>query len=133
MDGGAHADAERELRELIDETGDAAALRLYGELVLPDPLVPLERAENWLRKRPDDPELLATCARLCLPAELIGKARSYLEASLARRPSADLSLLLADLHDQRGEHALAMQVLRDALARSAGRRPGAPRARLRRR
>ena len=66
MDGGAHADAERELRDLIEETGDAAALRLYGELVLPDPLVPLERAENWLRKRPDDPELLATCARLCL-------------------------------------------------------------------
>jgi HemY protein len=132
MDGGAHADAERELRDLIEETSDAAALRLYGELVLPDPLVPLERAENWLRKRPDDPELLATCARLCLRAELIGKARSYLEASLARRPSADLSLLLADLHDQRGEHALAAQVLRDALARSAGRRPGAPRARLRR-
>jgi len=95
--------------------------------------VPLERAENWLRKRPDDPELLATCARLCLRAELIGKARTYLEASIARRPSADLSLLLADLHDLRGEHALAAQVLRDALARSAGRRPGPPRARLRRR
>jgi len=132
MDGGAHAEAERELRELIEETGDAAALRLYGELALPDPLAPLDRAETWLRKRPDDPEMLATCARLCLKAELIGKARSYLEASLARRPSAELALLLADVHDQRREHALGVQVLRDALARSAGRRSGPPRARLRR-
>jgi HemY protein len=133
MDGGRHAEAERELRELIEETGDAAALRLYGELAPPDPLAPLERAETWLRKRPDDPDVLATCARLCLGAELIGKARTYLEASIARRPSAELSLLLADLHDQRGERALASQVLRDALGRAAGRRSGAPRARLRRR
>jgi uncharacterized protein HemY len=44
-----------------------------------------------------------------------------------------LSLILADLHDQLGEPVRAAQVLRDALARSAGRRPGAPRARLRRR
>jgi len=133
MDGGAHVDAERALRDLIEETGDASALRLYGELVLPDPLAPLDRAENWLRKRPGDPELLATCARLCLRADLIGKARTYLEASIARKPSAELSLMLADLHDQRGEPALAARVLRDALSRSAGRRPAAPRARLRRR
>jgi HemY protein len=133
MERGAHPEAERELRELVEETGDPAALRLYGELVMPDPLVPLERAETWLHKRPADPELLATCARLCLRADLIGKARSYLEASLAQRPSAELSLLLADLHDQRGEHVLAAQVLRNAVARSAGRPPTPPRPRLRRR
>ena len=133
MDGGAHADAERELRDLIEETGDAAALRLYGELVLPDPLVPLERAENWLRKRPGR----SRAARdLCaaLPARRSSSARRGAISRRASRDdrSAELSLLLADLHDQRGEHALAVQVLRDALARSAGRRPGAPRARLRR-
>ena len=133
MDGGAHVDAERELRDLIEDTDDPAALRLYGDLVMPDLLAPLERAEAWLRKRPEDPDLLATCARLCLRADLIGKARTYLQASIARRSSAELSLLLADLHDQRGEHAVAVQVLRDALARSAGRRPVAPRSRLRRR
>jgi len=133
MDAGAHADAERELRELIEASGEAAAVRLYGELVLPDPLTPLERAEAWLRSRPEDPDLLATCARLCLRADLIGKARSYLEASLARRASAENSLLLADLHEQRGDDAAAAQVLRVALARSAGRRPVPTRARLRRR
>ena len=47
--------------------------------------------------------------------------------------SADVSLLLADLLDERGDHAHAVQVLRDALAHGAGRRPGPLRARLRRR
>jgi HemY protein len=127
-----HPSAERLLRELIDETSDAVAIRLYGELVLPDALLPLERAEGWLRKRPEDPDLLGTCARLCLRAELFGKARSYLEASLARRPSAENSLILADLLDQLGERDLAMGWLRESATQSAGRRPNVPRVRLRR-
>jgi HemY protein len=128
-----HPSAERALRDLIDETGDGSATRLYGDLVLPDPLQPLERAEAWLRKRPEDPELLAACARLCLRAELFGKALSYLEASLARRPSAENSLILADLHEQLGEHGQAMQRLRNAVTQSLGRRPELPKVRLRRR
>ncbi len=127
-----HPTAEKALRELIDETADVAAIRLYGDLVLPEPLVPLERAEAWLRNRPDDPELLASCARLCLRAELFGKARSYLEASLARRPNAESSLILADLLEQMGEKERATQSLRQAVATSVGRRPNLPRVRLRR-
>jgi HemY protein len=128
-----HPGAERALRELIDETADGAAVRLYGDLVLPEPLAPLERAEGWLRRRPEDPELLAACARLCLRAELFGKARTYLEASLARRPSAENSLILADLLEQMGERERAMQCLRQSVTQSVGRRPNLPRVRLRRR
>jgi HemY protein len=127
-----HPSAERVLRELIDDVGDTAAMRLYGDLVLPDPLVPLERAEGWLRKRPEDADLLATCARLCLRAELFGKARSYLEASLARRPNAENSLLLAELLEQMGDHDAAAVWLRQAAGLSVGRRPNLPRVRLRR-
>ena len=128
-----HAEAEKMLRELIDASGDAAATRLYGDLVVADPLAPLERAEAWLRKKPEDPELLATCAKLCLRADLIGKARVYLEASIARRPNSEHSLLLAELLEQLGERERASQVLRDSVMRSVGRRPVLPRVRLRRR
>jgi HemY protein len=127
-----HPTAEKVLRELIDERPDPAAVRLYGDLALPDPLAPLERAEGWLRKRPEDPELLASCARLCLRAELVGKARSYLEASIARRPSSENSLILADLLEQVGERAKAADCLRAAVTLSVGRRPNLPRVRLRR-
>jgi HemY protein len=128
-----HPTAEKVLRELIGETGDAAAIRLYGELAPAEPLALLERAEGWLRRRPEDPDLLATCARLCLRAELFGKARSYLEASLARRPSTENSLILADLLEQMGESGRAAQVTRQAAVQSLGRRPSLPRVRLRRR
>jgi HemY protein len=127
-----HAGAEKALRELIDHAPDAAAIRLYGDLVLDNPLLPLERAEAWLRKRPEDPDLLASCARLCLRAELFGKARSYLEASLARRPGAENSLILADLLEQMGEREAAARCLRESVTRSVGRRPNLPRVRLRR-
>jgi HemY protein len=127
-----HPTAEKVLREIIDQQADAAAIRLYGDLVLPEPLAPLERAEAWLRERPEDPELLASCARLCLRAQLVGKARSYLEASLARRPSAENSLILADLLEQIGEAAKSAACLRRAVALSVGRRPNVPRVRLRR-
>lgn len=126
--------AERALREAIDEAGPEPQLvRLYGDLALTDALAPLDRAEQWLRKSPQDPELLAACARLALHAELIGKARSYLEASLARKPSAENSLLYAELLEQLGEGDRARSVLRDSLVRSAGRRLALPRVRLRRR
>jgi HemY protein len=134
MTGRDHAAAEKLLRETIDESRDTGAIRLYGEVNLPDPLVPLDRAETWLRSTPEDPDLLLTCARLCLRSELIGKARSYLEASLARRSNPDASLLLADLLEAIDEPARASAVLREAVARTAGRRvPLVQRTRLRRR
>ena len=128
-----HAIAEKALRDLLGSTPDDVATRLYGDLVLPEALLPLERAEALLRRRPEDPELLAACARLSLRAELFGKARSYLETSLAIRPNTENSLLLAELLDQMGEHARAAAVLRDALTRSVGRRSNLPRVRIRRR
>jgi HemY protein len=125
--------AEKVLREAIDDRREPVLVRLYGELTLADALTPLDRAEQWLRKSPEDADLLAACARLALHAELIGKARSYLEASLARKPSAEHSLLYAELLDQLGEGDRAREVLRDSLARSVGRRTALPRVRLRRR
>jgi HemY protein len=130
--GGDQGAAEKVLREVLDDHVEPALVRLYGELTLPDALVPLDRAESWLRKSPQDPELLAACARLSLQAELIGKARSYLEASLARKASAENSLLYAELLEQLGEGDRARAVLRDSVARSVGRRPALPRVRLRR-
>jgi HemY protein len=133
MQAGDHAAAEKCLREAIDDAREPALVRLYGELVVPDPLAALDRVEHWLRKAPEDPDLLATAARLALNAELIGKARSYFEASLARRASAETALIYAELLEQLGEGDRARAVLRESVTRSVGRRPSLPRVRLRRR
>jgi HemY protein len=67
-----------------------------------DALDRLERAEKWLGERPGETELLLTLGRLCVQRELWGKAQSYLEASLATRPTQAAHVALARLFDRLG-------------------------------
>jgi HemY protein len=82
-------------REILEKAlaveWSAALVELYG--TLPEDMEPaariaaararIERAERWLLERERDPELLIALGRLCAQAELWGKARSCLEASLS--------------------------------------------------
>jgi dihydropteroate synthase len=61
-----------------------------------------------------DPQLLATLGRLCAHAELWGKARSFLEASLSFEESRAACLDLARLAEQLGEPAEAQRHFRKA-------------------
>jgi HemY protein len=114
------------LRELLDADWNEAAVLLYGELAGGDPLERLRVAESWLRARRDDPALLVTCARLCLNAELYGKARSYLEMSQALKPRAETAQLLAQLLEQLGEGERALAMLKEGIALVTGRKPVLP-------
>ncbi len=108
------------LRAVLDAHWNEAAALLYGELAGGDALERLKVAEGWLRGRREEPALLATCARLCLRAELYGKARSYLEHSHALRPRAETAQLLAGLLEQLGERDRALRLLQEALAQMTG-------------
>lgn len=74
----------------------------------------LARAEAWLNRYPRDAELLLTLGRLCLAQALWGKARSYLEASLALVPAVATRLELARLLDRLGDEAAANRHYRAA-------------------
>jgi HemY protein len=114
------------LKELLDHDWNDAAVLLYGELGGGDPLERLRIAEGWLRGRREDPALLVTCARLCLNAELYGKARSYLEMSQALKPRAETAQLLAQLLEQLGEADRALALLKDGIELVTGKRPLLP-------
>jgi len=120
------------LRELLDADWNEAAVLLYGELPGGDPLERLRTAEGWLRGRREDPALLVCCARLCLRAELYGKARSYLDTSMALKPRAETAQLLAELLAELGQPEQAMQMLRQGIELATGRRAELPRVRQRR-
>jgi len=124
--------AERELRELLDAQWDETAVQAYGELETDNALQTLERAESWLPERSEDAALLLACARLSARAELYGKARSYLETSIAIRPRLEAYQLLADLMEQLGERDDALKALNDALALAIGRKAKLPTIRHRR-
>ncbi len=74
----------------------------------------IERAERWLHERPEDPSLLATLGRLCVHAELWGKAQSYLEASLSLEESRAAHLDLARLSERLEREADAQRHYRRA-------------------
>ena len=78
-----------ELPESLDNSARVAEARLR-----------IERAERWLLERSRDAQLLATLGRLCTLAELWGKARSFLEASLSFEESRDAHLDLARLAEK---------------------------------
>jgi len=127
-----HERAAATLKRLLDASWHEPAAALYGELAGGDVPERLRVAEGWLRTRREEPALLVSCARLCLRAELWGKARSYLELSQARRPRAETAQLLAALLEQLGERDRALKLLADTLADVTGKRVTvvAPRQRL---
>jgi HemY protein len=129
---GDHVTAEAELRALLEEQWDEAAVLAYGDLETAEPLITLDRAERWLQAHPQDPALMVTCARLAMHAELYGKARSLLETSLAIRPRLETYQLLAGLLEQLGERERANKVLHDALVHAIGRKAKLPPIRARR-
>jgi HemY protein len=74
----------------------------------------IERGERWLLERNRDAPLLATLGRLCAYAELWGKARSFLEASLSFEESRSVHLELARLAERLGQPGDAQQHYRRA-------------------
>lgn len=115
--------AEKVLRKTLRQAWDRDLVDLYGRLEAPNPNTQLAAAEGWLRERPEDPALLVACGRLCLKSELWGKARSYLETSLAIRPSPEVWQLYGDLLARLGEGGAASEAFRKGLEAAAGHTP----------
>ena len=127
-----HESAEEVLRESIERTWDESTVLMYGEVETDEPFRALERAESWLPKHSEDAALLLTCALLAARAELFGKARTYLETSIAIKPRLEAYQLLASLMEQLGERERALKALNDALAFAVGRKAKLPKIHTRR-
>jgi len=116
-----------EQKDPIDQDALAAEwvpqlVALYGELPegldqeakVSEARTRIERAEQWLLERERDAQLLATLGRLCAQAELWGKARSFLEASLSFEESRAARIELARLAERLGQADEAQRHFRRA-------------------
>jgi len=112
-------------RELIERSlakeWSSGLAQLYGELPKLEPQRlqeeargRIERAERWLREHAQDAQLLAALGRLCVAAELWGKAQNYLEASVSFGASRAAHLDLARLAEREGRAAEAQKHFRRA-------------------
>ena len=112
---GLHEKAEKDLAAALKQDWRGPLVRLFGLVEGPDASKQLKRAETWLAKRGEDPDLLLTAARLCLRNELWGKARSYLESVISLRPTPEAYSEYGRLLNQLGEADAAADAYRDGL------------------
>lgn len=112
---GQHDRVEKELAAALKSNWRGPLIRLFGLVESSDTTKQLKRAEGWLKKHGDDPDLLLTAARLCLRNELWGKARSYLETVISLRPTPEAYQEYGALLNQLGEPDAAATAYRDGL------------------
>jgi len=108
-------DAVKALATALDRRWDRELVVAYGEVRGNDALKQLQRAEAWLKLHGEDAALLTAAARLSMVNELWGKARSYLESSLALAPEPATWSLYGELLDSLGEHDEAARAYQSGL------------------
>ncbi|MFN0315582.1 MAG: heme biosynthesis HemY N-terminal domain-containing protein [Burkholderiales bacterium] len=122
---GEKEEASTLLEKSLQQQWEPSLLDSYAQCTGEDPRRQLEYAESWLRDHPKDGALLLALGKICARASLWGKARSYLEASLAIEESFAARLELARLLDYLGETSRVREHLERALklAIAQGREP----------
>jgi len=117
---GEGASAEKMLRSALKKSWQPALVDAYGQIEAVDSSKQLQQAERWLRQHPEDGTLLLAAARLCMANELWGKARSYLESSLALAPDPRTYAIYGDLLEQLGEQENAAVAYHSGLRLAGG-------------
>ena len=113
-------EAEKKIRQALKRGWEEPLVLAYGRVRGAKADKQLLQAEKWLKDRPEDGALLLSAARLCMVLELWGKARSYLETSLAIAPRTEAYALYGRLLDQFGEADNAALAFRSGLSLVVG-------------
>jgi HemY protein len=92
--GESHA-AEGLLLKGLKSQQSNSLLALYSRLNIPSDKK-IKQLEQWLKIQSTSPELLNSVAQLCLDQKLWGKAKTYLDKSLAIQPSSLAYMLLGN-------------------------------------
>lgn len=106
---------ENVLRKAVDAEFEPRLVRLYGLLRTVNPVQQLKTAERWAREHPEDPVLLVSLGRISLANRLWGKARAYLEASVARSGPPEAYFELGRLVERLGETETARSLFVNGL------------------
>jgi len=99
----------------LEQTWDSDLAGLYSDCAGNDAIRQIERAERWLQAQPHDASLLLMLGRLCAQQALWGKARNYIDASIAVEPTYHSHLTAARLHEQLGDAEAAQRHYRRSL------------------
>lgn len=108
--------AEQLLRQALKSQWSDELVAIYGRVQGREPERQLAAAEQWLRDRPANPELLLALGRISLRNQLWGKAREYFESAYTKGPNYEICLELGRLLANLGEAEAGERYTREALA-----------------
>lgn len=105
---GNHDEASRILEAAIAVQPEPRLLSAYSQCPPQHVSRRLAKAEEWLKRYPDDAALLAAMGNLCLTGQLWGPGELYLKRSMALRNDMRIHALLGNLYDRLGRREDAM-------------------------
>ncbi len=105
----ASGEAENTLRLYLNENWQESSIILYSELDVLVESKQLEMAESWLKEHQHNAWLLLALGKRCIARSLWGKAKNYLEASIAINAMPESYLKLARLLEEHMDNAAAAQ------------------------
>ena len=108
--------AEVLLRAFLKTCWDDRLIRLYGIVEGEDAQKQLIFAESWLASHPDSPELMLALGRLSWRCQLWGKARDYLESSIAIKPQPQAYVDLARIMEHFYKHEESLECYQKGLS-----------------
>ncbi|NWO04999.1 MAG: heme biosynthesis protein HemY [Alteromonadaceae bacterium] len=117
---GDEAQAETLIRKILQNNWSDELANLYGRIAGREPGEQLLLAEQWLKDRPNNPELLLALGRLSLRNELWGKAREYFETSLKLRRSRETLAELSRLNAHMGHEDTSLKLMMQGLEADNG-------------
>ncbi|WP_251358477.1 heme biosynthesis HemY N-terminal domain-containing protein [Kangiella sp. TOML190] len=108
--------SESQIRQTLKRDWNNELVALYGQLENQDTGKQLATAEQWLKSHPNDTVLLNTLGKLSLNHQIWGKAKNYLEQSLAIKPSSEAYFYLAKAFEHLGHPINAQEAYQKGLA-----------------
>ena len=93
-------EALRQITRTLKSRWEPALAEQFGRIDQQDSVAQMAAVEAWIKQHGEQPELQLLAGELCLRNKLWGRARSYLEASIQRQPSARAWLALGQLNER---------------------------------
>lgn len=115
MARGDEKQAEPLIRNALKRHWDLGMVVRYSQVAGEKSAKQLATAEAWLKTHPNDPVLLLCVARLCQKNRIWGKARRYLEQSIAIAPSKAAYGALGQLLEQLEDPEAALESYRKGM------------------
>lgn len=105
----AAGEAEQVLRMYLNKNWEESSIILYSKLDVMVDNKQLEMTESWLKDHQHNAWLLLALGNMCVSRSLWGKARNYLEASIAISPMPANYLKLARLLEEHMDDQISAQ------------------------